>query len=141
MTVKSAEIIMKRISKLILIGVSLSVSASAIADETCAKQPSDGTLFQCTVQQKTLAEDDLNKAYQTAKKRIVQMYGTQKKLADDYVATLVDTQRNWLKYRDGQCRLEAFAAEEGSNASAVATNLCVIRIDKERFALLKQLPY
>lgn len=132
---------MKRISKLILIGVSLSVSASAIADETCAKQLSDGTLFQCTVQQKTLAEDDLNKAYQTAKKRIVQMYGTQKKLADDYVVTLVDTQRNWLKYRDGQCRLEAFAAEEGSNASAVATNLCVIRIDKERIALLKQLPY
>lgn len=63
------------------------------------------------------------------------------KLADDYVATLVDTQRNWLKYRDGQCKLEAFAAEEGSNANAVATNLCVIRIDKERTAILKQLPY
>ncbi|HBP94631.1 MAG TPA: DUF1311 domain-containing protein, partial [Pantoea agglomerans] len=29
----------------------------------------------------------------------------------------------------------------GSNANAVATNLCVIRIDKERTAILKQLPY
>jgi len=53
----------------------------------------------------------------------------------------VDTQRSWLRYRDGQCKLEAFAAEEGSNANAVATNLCVIRIDKERTAILKQLPY
>ena len=69
------------------------------------------------------------------------MYGTQKKLADDYIATLVDTQRSWLRYRDGQCKLEAFADEEGSNANAVATNLCVIRIDKERTAILKQLPY
>jgi len=132
---------MKKLHKLALIALSISVCASALADETCAKQPSDGALFKCTVQQKKLAEDDLNKEYQTAKKRIVQMYGTQKKLADDYVATLVDTQRSWLKYRDGQCKLEAFAAEEGSNANAVATNLCVIRIDKERTAILKQLPY
>jgi len=139
--VQTAEKYMKRLHKLALITVSLCISASALAEDTCAKQPSDGALFQCTVQQKKLAEDDLNKEYQTAKKRIVQMYGSQKKLADDYVTTLVDTQRNWLKYRDGQCKLEAFAAEEGSNANAVATNLCVIRIDKERTAILKQLPY
>ncbi|WP_337009187.1 lysozyme inhibitor LprI family protein [Pantoea sp. AS142] len=132
---------MNKIYEVALIAFSISMSASALAESPCAKQPSDGALFQCTVQQKKLAEDDLNKVYQTAKKRIVQMYGTQKKLADDYVATLVDTQRNWLKYRDGQCRLEAFAVEEGSNANAVATNLCVIRIDKERTAILKQLPY
>ena len=132
---------MKLVHGLALAVFSLGISASALAEDTCAKQPSDGALFQCTVQQKKLAEDDLNKEYQTAKKRIVQMYGTQKKLADDYVTTLVDTQRNWLKYRDGQCKLEAFAAEEGSNANAVATNLCVTRIDKERTDILKQLPY
>lgn len=132
---------MKKIYEVALIAFSISMSASALAESPCTKQPSDGALFQCTVQQKKLAEDDLNKEYQTAKKRIVQMYGTQKKLADDYVATLVDTQRNWLKYRDGQCRLEAFAAEEVSNANAVATKLCVIRINKERTAILKQLPY
>ena len=96
--VQTAEKNMKRLHEVSLIAVSLCISASALAENTCAKQPSDGALFQCTVQQKKLAEDDLNKEYQTAKKRIVQMYGTQKKLADDYVATLVDTQRNWLKY-------------------------------------------
>ncbi|WP_336748142.1 lysozyme inhibitor LprI family protein [Pantoea vagans] len=54
---------------------------------------------------------------------------------------MADTQRNWLKYRDGQCRLDAFAAEENSNANAVATNLYVIRIDKGRTDLLRKLPY
>jgi len=132
---------MKRFHEVALIAVSLCISASAFADDTCAKHPSEGALYQCTVQQKKMAEDELNKEYQTAKKRIVQMYGTQKKRADDYVATLVDTQRSWLKYRDGQCKLEAFAAEEGSNANAVATNLCMTRIDKERTAILKQVPY
>lgn len=117
------------------------VSRSVLAADVCANQPSDGALYQCTVQQKKLAEDDLNKEYGVAKQRITQMYGTQKKLAEEYVATVVDTQRNWLKYRDGQCKLESFAAEEGTNAHAVATNLCIIRIDKERTEILKQLPY
>ncbi|WP_307743701.1 lysozyme inhibitor LprI family protein [uncultured Pantoea sp.] len=132
---------MKLIHGLTLMGFSLCLSFSALADDTCAKQPSDGALYQCTVQQKKLAEDELNKQYQAAKKRIVEMYGTQKKLADEYIAVVVDTQRNWLKYRDGQCKLEAFAAEEGSNSNAVATNLCIIRIDNERTDTLKKLPY
>lgn len=125
----------------IFAAASLCISASALADDICANQPSDGALYQCTVQQKKLAEEELNEAYQTAKKRIVQLYGTQKKVADAYIAVLVDTQRNWLKYRDGQCRLEAFAAEEKSNANAVATHLCVIRIDRGRTDLLRKLPY
>ncbi|MBP2168768.1 uncharacterized protein YecT (DUF1311 family) [Erwinia toletana] len=121
--------------------LALSVSASAFAEDICSNEPSDGALYQCTVQQKKLAENDLNKEYAVAKKRIVQMYGAQKQLADEYVATVVDTQRSWLKYRDGQCKLEAFAAEEGSNANAVAVNLCIIRIDKERTEMIRQMPY
>ena len=75
--VQTAEENMKRLHEVSLIAISLCISASALAEEPCAKQPSDGALFQCTVQQKKLAEDGLNKEYQTAKKRIVQMYGTQ----------------------------------------------------------------
>ncbi|WP_223813775.1 MULTISPECIES: lysozyme inhibitor LprI family protein [unclassified Pantoea] len=130
-----------KLFKCVFAAASLFISASALADDICVKQPSDGALYQCTVQQKKLAEEELNREYQTAKKRIFQLYGAQKKVADEYVAVMVDTQRNWLKYRDGQCRLEAFAAEENSNANAVATNLCVIRIDKGRTDLLRKLPY
>lgn len=132
---------MKLVNRLALAGFSLCISTQAIAVDICATQSSDGAVYQCAVQQKKLAEDELNKAYQAVKKRIVQMYGSQKTLADEYTATLVNTQRNWLKYRDGQCKLEAFVAEEGSIANAVATNLCIKRIDKERTDILKQLPY
>lgn len=132
---------MKSGYRLWVIILALGGMTSAFADDNCAKQPSDGALYQCTVQQKKSAEDDLNKEYAAAKKRIVQMYGSQKQLGDQYVAIVVDTQRSWLKYRDGQCKLEAFAAEEGSNANAVAVNLCITRIDKERTDMLKQMPY
>nr|WP_246871342.1 hypothetical protein [Pantoea ananatis] len=54
---------------------------------------------------------------------------------------MVDTQRNWLKCRNGQCHLEAFAAEEGSNPYTVTTNLCIYRMDTELTAVLKLLPY
>lgn len=96
-----------KLFKCVFAAASLFISASALADDICVKQPSDGALYQCTVQQKKLAEEELNREYQTAKKRIFQLYGAQKKVADEYVAVMVDTQRNWLKYRDGQCRLEA----------------------------------
>ncbi|VTT27921.1 Uncharacterized protein conserved in bacteria [Klebsiella pneumoniae] len=126
---------------LLVAALALSVSGSVFAEDICPNQPSDGALYQCTVQQKKLAEEQLNKEYSAAKKRIVQMYGSQKQLADQYLATVVDTQRSWLKYRDGQCKLEAFAAEDGSNANAVAVNMCIVRIDNERTELLKQMPY
>lgn len=75
------------------------------------------------------------------KKRIASSYRADKKLADDYLSTLTNTQRGWLKYRDGQCKLEAFDAEEGSIAHEVATNICIVRINKERLELLRQIPY
>ncbi|MBZ2400626.1 DUF1311 domain-containing protein [Erwinia amylovora] len=127
--------------RLVVAILSFCVGASAMAEDICAKALSDGSVYQCSVKQKKLAEDDLNKEYATAKKRIIQMYGAEKELGEQYVATVIDTQRHWLKYRDGQCKLEAFAAEEGSNANATAVNICITRIDKERSEMLKQMPY
>ncbi|AIA70988.1 lysozyme inhibitor LprI family protein [Pectobacterium atrosepticum] len=87
---------MKLADGLVVTILALGGIASAFADDICSKQPSDGALYQCMVQQKKLAEDDLNKEYAAAKKRIVQMYGSQKQLGDQYVAIVVDTQRSWL---------------------------------------------
>ena len=39
------------------------------------------------------------------------------------------------------CKLEAFDAEEGSIAHEVATNICIVRINKERLESLRQIPY
>lgn len=132
---------MKRFLLLCAASIALAGSLGVQAADTCAEQPSEGSLWQCTDRQKKLAEEDLNQAYIAAKKRIVQMYGSEQLLGEQYVATLTDTQRHWLKYRDGQCRLEAFSAEEGSTVHATAVNICIARIDKARSEMIKQMPY
>ncbi len=120
---------------------SLYVSSSALAATPCADETSDAGVYQCTLQQKKTAEAELNREYTAAKKRISLSYAADQEMARNYLSILTNTQRGWLKYRDGQCKLEAFVAEESSNAHEVATNLCIIRIDKERIMLLKELPY
>lgn len=132
---------MKRFLLLCAASIALAGSFGVQAADACAEQPSEGSLWQCTDRQKKLAEEDLNQAYIAAKKRIVQMYSSEKLLGEQYVATLTGTQRHWLKYRDGQCRLEAFAAEEGSTVHATAVNICIARIDKARSEMIKQMPY
>ena len=132
---------MKLIYGLTLAVVSLCGSTSALAKNICPNEPTTEAVHQCTVQQKKIAEDELNKEYIVAKKRIEQMYGTAKTQADEYISKVVETQRSWLKYRDGQCELEASAAEVGSSAHDIASNICIVRFDKERTDILKQLPY
>ncbi len=132
---------MKLVYGFMLAAFALSASTSVLADTTCSGQHSDGDLYQCSLQQKKVAEDYLNKEYMAAKTRINQAYFSHKQLSDQYIATFIDTQRGWLKYRDGQCKLEAFDADDDSNAHAVAINLCITRIDKERTAILEKMPY
>ncbi|ADP10151.1 DUF1311 protein [Erwinia sp. Ejp617] len=132
---------MKKFLLLCAASIALAASLAVQAADICAEQLSDGSLWQCTERQKKLAEEDLNQAYIAAKKRIVQMYRSDKPLGEQYVATFTDSQRHWLKYRDGQCSLEAFAAEEGSTVHATAVNICIARIDKARSEMIKQMPY
>lgn len=127
--------------KKLMILAALLLPFSALADEACRYGHSDGDLYQCTVQQKKIADEDLNKQYIAAKTRITELYGSQRKLASQYVKTVIETERSWLKYRDGQCKIEAFSAADDSNARAVTINFCTTRMDKERTAMLEKMPY
>lgn len=119
----------------------LLICKSVFAANFCSDEHSDAAVYQCTLQQKKTAEEELNREYTAAKKRISLSYAADQEMARDYLSILTNTQRGWLKYRDGQCKLEAFVAEESSNAHEVATNLCIIRIDKERIESLLNVPY
>lgn len=96
---------------------------------------------ECAARNKKESELNLNKEYKAAKTRIAQIYKGHDQESSQYRSAFLDTQRNWLKYRDSQCGLEAYAAEQGSDAYVSAMNFCIDRLDKERTAILKQLPY
>ncbi|MEC5343534.1 lysozyme inhibitor LprI family protein [Brenneria populi] len=126
---------------LLLITITMQISAAAAAQHACSPIASDNETGNCSPLMKSSAESELNTAYRNAKKRIEAAYRADEGLGKHYLQTLLDSQRGWLKYRDGQCRLEAFIAEEGSAANAELTDGCVIRMDKERIAQLNAMPY
>lgn len=95
----------------------------------------------CAKQGKEAAEQALNKAWNEAKGRISSAYKADDKLQKVYQQNLLDSQRGWLKYRDSQCKMQAFLAEEGTAAHDTLTNNCISDIDKQRIEQLKLIPY
>lgn len=125
---------------LIFCFVSFGLITPALADDVCATASTDGELYQCSIQQKNVAENELNKEYAAAKTRIAREYRNKPKLAGDYLHILLDSQRGWLKYRDGQCNLESYLAEEGTTTHETLYSKCISRVDMERVQQLKEIP-
>lgn len=117
------------------------ISIKGYANDLCHTAQNEGDINLCWSEKKNSAEDELNKEYVSAKKRIAESYRANKTLLTQYITILVDSQRGWLKYRDGQCKLEAFLAEDSSIAHATLTDKCITRIDRDRVEQLKSMPY
>ncbi|MFE8100778.1 lysozyme inhibitor LprI family protein [Brenneria goodwinii] len=111
------------------------------AENVCVSPASDADLLNCTVKEKEEAEKIINQEYIAAKKRISSAYEVSPKLSQDYMKTLLDSQRAWLKYRDSQCKLEVYLAEEGTSANKMLISKCIARLDKERVGQLQAMPY
>ncbi|MCG8708172.1 DUF1311 domain-containing protein [Brenneria sp. 4F2] len=128
--------------KLLVVLITIALQTSAAA-ATYARSPSasDNAAGNGSNLMKTSAESALNTAYRDAKKRIETAYSADADLGRRYLQTLLDSQRGWLKYRDGQCDLEAFLAEEGTKANDQLTDGCVSKMDRERIVQLNAMPY
>lgn len=116
-------------------------SSAASAMEDCSKKTNDPEVFTCAENNKNVAEKALNQEYSAAKARIDKAFTSDASIKKNYLAVFTESQRGWLKYRDNQCKLEAHIADENSNPYIVFTNNCVARLDEERTAQLKEIPY
>ena len=84
---------------------------------------------QCSSQAHKRADKMLNAVY--AKARIVSKNDAKG------LKTLLDSQRGWLRYRDGQCILEAGAYRGGSIVPLIYGN-CMTRITRVRTQELRK---
>ncbi len=114
---------------------------NANAQDICSHAVIDSEISSCFKSAKLAAEKTLNEEYLAAKKRIDAEYSASSADLQFYMLTLTESQRGWLKYRDGQCHLESFMAEEGTVAHDTLTEKCIARIDLERVEQLKAIPY
>ncbi|PWK96685.1 uncharacterized protein YecT (DUF1311 family) [Pantoea allii] len=114
---------------------------SAYAFDDCSKEKSDPAVFTCAEKNKNTAEEKLNNEYAAAKKRIDKVFLNEPDVKKDYLNIFLDSQRSWLKYRDGQCKLFAHVADKNSNPYTVFTNNCIAQLDEARTKQLEEIPY
>ncbi|STQ46158.1 Uncharacterized protein conserved in bacteria [Ewingella americana] len=90
---------------------------------------------------KTSPKKPLIRSILAAKVRIDKAFKADETIKKNYLDVFIEAQRGWLKYRDNQCKLEAHIADENSNPYTVFTNNCIARLDEERTAQIKKIPY
>lgn len=132
---------MKKLTFLLLLGTALAVSQSAQAEENCSSKTISWEVDACSVRNKEATEVILNKEYSAAKKRIEEEYKADSSIVKFQLQTLLETQRSWLAYREGQCKMEASLADENSNAHLGLMSECINKLDKQRIVQFKEMPY
>lgn len=116
-------------------------NASASEKVACIDNNLAQETYECINDEMNVIESSLNNEYQAAKKRINDVYSGSVKERDEYLRVFTESQRAWLKYRDGDCELASMAAEKNSDASMAYRRICVADLDRERIAKIKQVPY
>ncbi|MCW0310931.1 lysozyme inhibitor LprI family protein [Pantoea ananatis] len=116
-------------------------NASASEKVACIDNNLAQETYECINYEMNVIESSLNNEYQAAKKRINDVYSGSVKERDEYLRVFTESQRAWLKYRDGDCELASMAAEKNSDASMAYRRICIAELDRERIAKIKQVPY
>jgi uncharacterized protein YecT (DUF1311 family) len=112
---------------------------SDTAENPCEKIEASQQIAQCTEYKKDQSDKALNLSYKAALDRIKYQYEKSPALADQYISLLRNAQREWIKLRDADCKLEAFEIEEITEAHQTTINNCISRISENRADYLKNI--
>lgn len=113
---------------------------TAYAIDDCSKGKIDPEVYACAEKNRIESEADLNKEYAATKSRVEYYLDSDQAEKKRYLDTLLAAQRAWLKYREYDCQLAGYAADEGSNPSINFTNICITNRNIERIKRLKKIP-
>jgi uncharacterized protein YecT (DUF1311 family) len=126
-----------------MIGLSIALTASLPAnaqDWDCSKAdtlPQQGMNY-CAAQDYKSADDELNALWPKVRAYASQIDSQQDKRLKGAADALLNGQRGWIKYRDGQCELEGFYARGGSlEPLLVAT--CKAQLTRARIEELQKI--
>lgn len=107
----------------------------------CSGGNNDQVIYSCAQKNRNETELDLNKEYKLAKTRVETLFKGDDKELSQYMSTLTDAQRAWLKYRENDCKLASYAADKGSDLSSANLNICTSELNEQRIKKLKLIPY
>lgn len=112
---------------------------SNTVEDPCERFEASQQIAQCAEYIKVISDQLLNSAYKATLDRIRHQYMQAPSLADQYISLLRGAQREWIKLRDADCKLEAFEIEETAEAYRVTIDNCLSRMSNDRAIYLKRI--
>lgn len=129
---------MKKIYPFFLLFLAFPALSDTVGDP-CENIEISRQVAQCAEYKKDQSDKILNLSYKAALDRIRHQYGKASSLADQYISLLRGAQRQWIKLRDADCKLEAFEIEETAEAYQVTIDNCLSRTSDDRAGYLSRI--
>ena len=129
---------MQKIFLVLALNLTLALPAAAqqVDDTECDDPQTQAEMNACAYLGLQAADADLNREWQSMRTRMKQEaedFGY-----EDRFSTVLDGQRGWLAYRDGQCTAEGYEARGGS-LEAMLVTYCKTRLTRARVRELREL--
>jgi len=112
---------------------------SDTAKNPCERIESSQQVAQCAEHKKYHSDKLLNLSYKATLDRIRHQYKNTPSLAGQYISLLREAQRDWIKLRNSDCKLEAFEIEETAEAHQTTINNCTSRMSDDRATYLNSI--
>ncbi|MDK9604627.1 lysozyme inhibitor LprI family protein [Lelliottia wanjuensis] len=125
---------MKRILAIILLYSSFSHGADVCRNVTASDQ-----VDSCLKSKKDSADKYLNEQYSMLLSKVNSEYINDESLKLDFVKNIKKSQRDWIKFRDSNCKLYSFQIDNKSSAYETTINECVAKMSETRGKELAEL--
>nr|WP_154324570.1 lysozyme inhibitor LprI family protein [Pantoea sp. 201603H] len=125
---------MKRALAIILLYSSFSHSADVCHNITTSDQ-----VALCSESKKDLADKYLNEQYSMLLSKVNSAYMNDESLKQEFVNNIKISQRDWIKFRDSNCKLYSFQIDNKSSAYQTTVNECVAKMSETRGKELAEL--
>lgn len=107
-------------------------SAFSHGADVCTDIKNSDQVYLCAENKKSDADRYLNKQYSELLAKINAEYVNDEVLKKELVSNVKTSQRDWIKFRDSNCKLYSFQIETNSPAYQTAINECVARMSESR---------
>ncbi|BBV30755.1 Uncharacterized protein conserved in bacteria [Citrobacter werkmanii] len=125
---------MKRALAIILLYSSFSHSADVCRNITTSDQ-----VALCSESKKNSADKYLNEQYLMLLSKVNSAYVNDESLKQEFVNNIKTSQRDWIKFRDSNCKLYSFQIDNKSSAYQTTFNECVAKMSETRGKELAEL--
>jgi len=115
-----------------LIFATLFISTFSYGAGECNDISNSAEIGLCAEYKKNEADDYMNKQYSSLMAKINAEYVNDVGLKNELIVNVKSSQRNWIKFRDANCKLYSFQIDSNSPVHQTIINECIARMSESR---------